>query len=147
VSDIIFAKSFLQKPPADRRGPPGETPGRPVVRGPQFEKHWSTSPRLQGTALQKTVIFIVVRFLMTASIKFKVFALMMEAVSTSETSVNFNVTTQRYILEDSKLHVYIRRCQNLKSNFFSNCNYDGQYRTVETESLLHDSLTWDIVTR
>jgi hypothetical protein len=27
-------------------------------------------------------------------------ALMMEAVSTSETSVNFNVTTWRYIAED-----------------------------------------------
>jgi hypothetical protein len=30
-------------------------------------------------------------------------ALMMEAVLTSETSVNFNVTTRRYIPEDSKL--------------------------------------------
>jgi hypothetical protein len=30
-------------------------------------------------------------------------ALMMEAVSTSETSVNFNVTTRHYIPEDSKL--------------------------------------------
>jgi hypothetical protein len=29
---------------------------------------------------------------------------MMEAVRTSETTVNFNVTTQRYIPEDSKLH-------------------------------------------
>jgi hypothetical protein len=29
---------------------------------------------------------------------------MMEAVRTSETSVNFNVTTQRYIPEDSKPH-------------------------------------------
>jgi len=28
---------------------------------------------------------------------------MMEAVRTSETSVNFNVTTRRYIPEDSKL--------------------------------------------
>jgi hypothetical protein len=28
----------------------------------------------------------------------------MEAVRTSETSVNFNVTTRRYIPEDSKLH-------------------------------------------
>jgi hypothetical protein len=39
--------------------------------------------------------------------------LMMEAVRTSETSVNFNVTTRRYIPEDSKLHT--RRCENLKS--------------------------------
>jgi hypothetical protein len=30
---------------------------------------------------------------------------MMEAVRTSETSVNFNVTTWRYIPEDSKLQV------------------------------------------
>jgi hypothetical protein len=29
---------------------------------------------------------------------------MMEAVRTSETSVNFNVTTRRYIPEESKLH-------------------------------------------
>jgi hypothetical protein len=29
---------------------------------------------------------------------------MIEAVRTSETSVNFNVTTWRYIPEDSKLH-------------------------------------------
>jgi hypothetical protein len=31
-------------------------------------------------------------------------ALMMEAVRTSETSVNFNVTTRHLIAEDSKLH-------------------------------------------
>jgi hypothetical protein len=31
-------------------------------------------------------------------------ALMMEAVHTSETSVNFNVTTRRYIPEDPKLY-------------------------------------------
>jgi hypothetical protein len=31
-------------------------------------------------------------------------ALMMEAIRTSETSVNFNVTIWRYIPEDSKLH-------------------------------------------
>jgi hypothetical protein len=41
-------------------------------------------------------------------------ALMMEAVRTSETSVNFNVTTRRYIPEDSKLH--IRHHENLKSH-------------------------------
>jgi hypothetical protein len=39
---------------------------------------------------------------------------MMEAVRTSETSVNFNVTTQGYIPEDSKLN--IRRRENLKSH-------------------------------
>jgi hypothetical protein len=34
-------------------------------------------------------------------------ALMMEAVRTSETSVNFNVTAWRYIPEDPKLHMKI----------------------------------------
>jgi hypothetical protein len=39
---------------------------------------------------------------------------MVEAVRISETSVNFNVTTWRYIPEDSKLHT--RRRENLKSH-------------------------------
>jgi hypothetical protein len=43
-----------------------------------------------------------------------VIALMMEAVRTSETSVNFNVTTWRYIPEDSKLHTRCR--ENPKSH-------------------------------
>jgi hypothetical protein len=38
---------------------------------------------------------------------------MIEAVRTSETSVNTNLTTQCYIPEDCKLHT--RRCENLKS--------------------------------
>jgi hypothetical protein len=42
---------------------------------------------------------------------------MMEAVRTSETSVNFNVTTRRYIPEDSKLHT--RRLENLKSHILN----------------------------
>jgi hypothetical protein len=45
-----------------------------------------------------------------------IIALMMHAVRTSETSVNFNVTTRRYISEDSKLHT--RRRENLKSYKF-----------------------------
>jgi hypothetical protein len=44
----------------------------------------------------------------------KIIALMMKAVGTSETSVNFNVIAQRYIPEDSKLHT--RRRENLKSH-------------------------------
>jgi hypothetical protein len=45
---------------------------------------------------------------------------MMEAVRTSETSINFNVTPRRYIPEDSELH--IRRRENLKShNYPSIC--------------------------
>jgi hypothetical protein len=43
-----------------------------------------------------------------------IIALMMEAVRTSETSVSFNVSTRRYIPEDSKLHT--RRRENLKSH-------------------------------
>jgi hypothetical protein len=43
-----------------------------------------------------------------------IIALMMKAVRTSETSVQFNVTTRRYIQEDSKLH--ISRRENLKSH-------------------------------
>jgi hypothetical protein len=38
----------------------------------------------------------------------------MEAVRSSETSVNFNVSTRRYIPQDSKLHT--RRRENLKSH-------------------------------
>jgi hypothetical protein len=41
-------------------------------------------------------------------------ALTMEAIRTSETSINFNVTTRRYIPEDSKLHT--RRRESLKSH-------------------------------
>jgi hypothetical protein len=41
-------------------------------------------------------------------------ALMMEAVSISETSVNFNVTTWRHIPEESKHHT--RRRENPKSH-------------------------------
>jgi hypothetical protein len=37
-----------------------------------------------------------------------------ETVRTSETSVNFNVITRRYIPEESKLQT--RRCENLKSH-------------------------------
>jgi hypothetical protein len=44
-------------------------------------------------------------------------ALIMEAVRTSETSTNINVTTRRYIQEDSKHH--IRRRENTKSHDFN----------------------------
>jgi hypothetical protein len=50
----------------------------------------------------------------TASIIRAIIALMMEAARISETSVNFNVTTWRYIQEDSKCHT--RRRENLKSH-------------------------------
>jgi hypothetical protein len=41
-------------------------------------------------------------------------ALMLEAASTSETSVNFYQTTRRNNPEESHLHT--RRCENLKSH-------------------------------
>jgi hypothetical protein len=41
----------------------------------------------------------------------------MEAVRTSETSVNFNVTTRRFIPEDTKLHTRCR--ENLKSRIIN----------------------------
>jgi hypothetical protein len=47
----------------------------------------------------------------------RIIALMMETVRNSETSVNFYVSTRRYIPEDSKLH--IRRRENLKSHTIS----------------------------
>jgi hypothetical protein len=43
-----------------------------------------------------------------------IIALMMEAVRTSETSVNFNVTTWRVVPEDSTLHA--RRRESPKSH-------------------------------
>jgi hypothetical protein len=46
-----------------------------------------------------------------------IMALMMEAVSTSETSVNFYQTTRSNITEDTHLHT--RRQENLKSHLIS----------------------------
>jgi hypothetical protein len=46
--------------------------------------------------------------------KDEIIALVMEAVRTSETLVNFNMTTRRYIPEDSKVHT--RRRENVKSH-------------------------------
>jgi hypothetical protein len=45
-----------------------------------------------------------------------VIVLMMEAVRTSEMSVNFDVTTRRYIPEDSELHTR-RKSHNHFPNF------------------------------
>jgi hypothetical protein len=42
---------------------------------------------------------------------------MMEAVHTSETSVNIYLTTRQFIPEDSKIHT--RRRENLKSQTFT----------------------------
>jgi hypothetical protein len=46
-------------------------------------------------------------------------ALMMEAASTSETSVNFYQTTRRYNPEDGHLHT--RRLEKLKSYYVVGC--------------------------
>jgi hypothetical protein len=48
-----------------------------------------------------------------------IIALMMEAVSLSETSLNFYRAARRNIPEDSNLH--IRRRENLKSRHVLNC--------------------------
>jgi hypothetical protein len=45
-----------------------------------------------------------------------IIVLMIEAVRTSETSVNIYLTMQQYIPEDSKLHT--RRRENLKSHMY-----------------------------
>jgi hypothetical protein len=50
---------------------------------------------------------------------------MMEAVHTSEKSVNFNVTTWHYVPENSKLHTCHR--ENLKSHKYLNATYDLEY--------------------
>jgi hypothetical protein len=49
------------------------------------------------------------------------FVLMMEAASTSETSVNFYHTTWRNFLKDSHLHT--RRRENLKSHLLAFVNH------------------------
>jgi hypothetical protein len=52
---------------------------------------------------------------------------MMEAVRTSETSINFNVTTRRYIPEDSKL--YTHRRENLNPHIrFTKFLFFGRYQ-------------------
>jgi hypothetical protein len=55
-----------------------------------------------------TAIHVRFQVVMAASMKFRVFVLMMEAVRTPETFVNFNVTTWRYIPEDSRLQTVIQ---------------------------------------
>jgi hypothetical protein len=52
----------------------------------------------------------------------------MEAVHTSETSVNFNVTTRCYISEDFTLH--IRRRENMKSHIINNHFFGSLYNYV-----------------
>jgi hypothetical protein len=56
---------------------------------------------------------------------------MMETVCTSKTSVHFNVTTRRYIPEDSELH--IRTHENLKSH-----KWLGRLQIFKTHINTHD---------
>jgi hypothetical protein len=56
-----------------------------------------------------------------------IIALMMEAASTSETSINFYQTTWRNISEDSHLHT--RRRENLKSYKMPNVKLGCTYST------------------
>jgi hypothetical protein len=57
---------------------------------------------------------MAVFWVVAASIIWAMIALMMEAASTSETSVNFYQTTRRYNPKDS--HLRSRRRENLKSH-------------------------------
>jgi hypothetical protein len=93
------------------------SPGRPVR---SETLHWLSYPAHQRCIIITVIVGIkdiqidrsfsrVVEVLHTAS----TIGLMMEAVRISETSVNFNVTTRRYIPEDSKLHTCRR--EKLKS--------------------------------
>jgi hypothetical protein len=51
----------------------------------------------------------------------------MEAVRTSETSVNFNVTTQHNIPEDSKLHTRCRENLKCHKEFVCSAVSEGRY--------------------
>jgi hypothetical protein len=53
---------------------------------------------------------------------------MIEAVSTSETSVNFYQTTRRNNPEDN--HIHARRRENLKSHYLINLRARGKYNHV-----------------
>jgi len=64
-----------------------------------------------------------------------------EAVSTSETSVNFDVTTLRYIPEDSKLHTHRR--ENLKSRKLYLVHVQRELHTVLLISAVHCAGTND----
>jgi hypothetical protein len=58
---------------------------------------------------------------------FHLIALTMETVRTSEMSVSFNVTTRRYLPEDSKLHI---RCS------VHNCSYQNYESSLQPRVLL-----------
>jgi hypothetical protein len=60
-------------------------------------------------------------------------ALKMEAVRTSETSVDFYKTTLRYNPEDR--HLRTHRCDNLKSYLFLSSTYEKESRNKHAHSI------------
>jgi hypothetical protein len=82
----------------------------------------------RSVLLEKSVVVNLVKKIPTfnGTGRFSTVKMMMETVSTSETSVNFYETTRRNILEDSRL--LTRRRENLKSQ--------AQYLVNKTLSLI-----------
>jgi hypothetical protein len=60
---------------------------------------------------------------------------MMEAVSTSETSVNFNMNTRRYIPEYPKLQILsaVRKAANTNFGIIYHCYLDGRLLQFDSE--------------
>jgi hypothetical protein len=67
----------------------------------------------------------IMKALYVCYIFYRAIALMMETVSTSETSVSFYQTTWRNVPEDS--HLYIRHRENLKSHLLAPASYARGY--------------------
>jgi hypothetical protein len=65
---------------------------------------------------------------------------MMEAASTSETSVNFYQTTRRYNPEDSHLHA--RRSENHKSYLLSFLQIQSMKDKIKQMPCFSEVLTW-----
>jgi hypothetical protein len=61
---------------------------------------------------------------------------MMEVVRTSETSDNFNVTTQRYTPEESKLHTHHR--ESLKSHEIIDVYTENHKEPINTKCSISD---------
>jgi hypothetical protein len=91
-------------------------------------KRPSLYTRLHVATSQKTAISTHVET-RTRNLTKQIFALMLEAVRTSETSVTFNANTRRYIPEDSKLQIFLR--------IFLTCN--KYLHTVQDISVLEFS--------
>jgi hypothetical protein len=75
--------------------------------------HWPTSSLIVTHSPLVSPVHLDSYITCSPSARGSLIALMMEAVLTSETSVNIYLTTRQYIPEDSKLHKHRR--ENLKS--------------------------------